>query len=246
MSQYTTGEVAKECGITVRTVQFYDQKGILVPGALTEGGRRLYSEEDLKRMKIICFLRDTGLSLDTIGRLLKEEDPGSVISILLSQQEEVLKDEIAERQEKLNRLETLQKELKTLPSFSIETIGDIANVMENRKKLRAVYRNILLFSLPLTALQWVAIALWIVKGIWWPFAAQLVLGLICVVPICRYYYKKVAYICPQCHEVFRPAFRDFLFSKHTMKTRKLTCVQCRHRGFCVETWGGDLDEKAAV
>ena len=79
MSQYTTGELAKECGITVRTVQFYDQKGILVPSSLTEGGRRLYSEEDLKMMKIICFLRDMGLSLDTIGQLLKEEDPGSVI-----------------------------------------------------------------------------------------------------------------------------------------------------------------------
>ena len=88
MSQYTTGEMAKQCGITVRTVQFYDQKGILVPSALTEGGRRLYSEEDLRQMKIICFLRDTGLSLDTIGKLLKEEDPGSVICILLAQQEQ--------------------------------------------------------------------------------------------------------------------------------------------------------------
>ena len=87
MSQYTTGELAKLCGITVRTVQFYDQRGILIPSALTEGGRRLYSGEDLKRMKIICFLRDTGLSLDTIGQLLKEEDPGSVIAVLLEQQD---------------------------------------------------------------------------------------------------------------------------------------------------------------
>ena len=51
MSQYTTGEMAKACGVTVRTVQFYDQKGILVPGSLTEGGRRQYSEEDLKMIK---------------------------------------------------------------------------------------------------------------------------------------------------------------------------------------------------
>ena len=52
MSQYTTGEIAKACGVTVRTVQFYDQKGILIPSALSEGGRRLYSEEDLKKKKI--------------------------------------------------------------------------------------------------------------------------------------------------------------------------------------------------
>ena len=70
MSTYTTGEIAKLCGVTVRTVQYYDARGILVPSGLTEGGRRLYSEEDLKRMKVICFLRDLGLPIDSIGKLL--------------------------------------------------------------------------------------------------------------------------------------------------------------------------------
>ena len=144
MSQYTTGELAKACGVTVRTVQFYDQKGILIPSALTEGGRRLYSEDDLKRMKIICFLRDTGLSLDTIGKLLEEEDPGSVISIFLEQQEQVLREEIGERQEQMNRLEELKKEIKNTATFSIDSIGDIATIMENKKRLSAVHRNMLL------------------------------------------------------------------------------------------------------
>ena len=57
MSQYTTGEIAKLCAVTVRTVQYYDKRGILVPSALSEGGRRLYSDDDLSRMKVICFLR---------------------------------------------------------------------------------------------------------------------------------------------------------------------------------------------
>ena len=78
MSKFTTGEIAKLCGVTVRTVQYYDTRGILVPSELTEGGRRLYSEDDVKRMKIICFLRDLGLSIDSIGQLLSEKDPGSV------------------------------------------------------------------------------------------------------------------------------------------------------------------------
>ena len=58
MSKYTTGEIAKLCGVTVRTVQYYDTRGILAPSELTEGGRRLYSEDDLRRMKVICLLRD--------------------------------------------------------------------------------------------------------------------------------------------------------------------------------------------
>ena len=57
MSKYTTRELAKLCSVTVRTVQYYDTRGILIPSELSEGGRRLYSDDDLRRMKIICFLR---------------------------------------------------------------------------------------------------------------------------------------------------------------------------------------------
>ena len=79
MSKYTTGELAKLCGVTVRTVQYYDSRNILIPSELSEGGRRLYAEADLRRMKIICFLRDLGLSINTIGDLLSEEHPFSRI-----------------------------------------------------------------------------------------------------------------------------------------------------------------------
>ena len=75
MSKYSTGELAKLCGVTVRTVQYYDTRGILIPSELSEGGRRLYSEDDLKRMKIICFLRELDLPIDAIAQILKEEHP---------------------------------------------------------------------------------------------------------------------------------------------------------------------------
>ena len=240
MPQYTTGELAKACGVTVRTVQFYDQRGILIPSALTEGGRRLYSEEDLKKMKIICFLRDTGLSLDSIGQLLKEEDPGSVISILLEQQEQILREEIADRRKKLDRLEELGKGVKDSSVFTVETIGDIAVFMENKKKLSAVHRNLLLTGIPVSMMQWAGILLWILKGIWWPFVLWLVLVAAYGFLVIPYYYRNTAYICPQCHETFRPTFKEMFFAKHTRKARKLTCVKCGHHGFCVVTWGGDL------
>ena len=239
MSQYTTGEMAKACGVTVRTVQFYDQKGILIPSALSEGGRRLYSEDDLKKMKIICFLRDTGLSLDTIGQLMKEEDPESTISILLVQQEQVLREEISERREKLNRLEELKKWVESTSSFSVETIGDIATIMEGQKKMSAMHRNMLLTGLPLSLLQIASILLCIFKGIWWPFVIWALAAIPWAILWSRYYFRHTAYIWPQCHEVFRPAFREAFFANHTPKTRKLTCVKCGRKGFCVETWGGD-------
>lgn len=76
MSKYTTGELAKLCGVTVRTVQYYDTRGILSPSELSEGGRRLYTDADVRRLRIICFLRDMGLPIDAISRLLAEPEPG--------------------------------------------------------------------------------------------------------------------------------------------------------------------------
>ncbi len=72
MSKYTTGELAKLCGVSVRTVQYYDTRGTLTPSELSEGGRRLYSEDDLNRMKVICFLRDMELPIDSIKSLFSE------------------------------------------------------------------------------------------------------------------------------------------------------------------------------
>lgn len=240
MSQYTTGEVAKLCGITVRTVQYYDGRGILTPSALSEGGRRLYSEEDVRKCRVICFLRDIGLSIDTIGQLLSEDDPGSVISILLDQQEQVLRDEINERREKLEQLAGLRDGLRFIEHFSVESIGDIAAILEGKKKLRAMYRKIFLPGIALNILQWASILLWIFKGVWQPFAVWVILAIPTILWALRYYDRNTAYICPQCHETFRPTFKEMFFAKHTRKARKLTCVKCGHHGFCVVTWGGDL------
>ena len=136
MSKYTTGEIARLCGVSVRTVQYYDSRNILTPSELSEGGRRLYTVQDLKRMKIICFLRDAGISLNSIGELLSQEEPGGVISVLLEQQEKLLKEEVSERQAKLAVLEGIKRELRSVENFSVDSIGDIAYVMENRKKLK--------------------------------------------------------------------------------------------------------------
>ena len=234
MSKYTTGEIAKLCGVTVRTVQYYDTRGILVPAELSEGGRRLYSEDDLKRMRIICFLRELGLPIDAISQMLSEEDPGSVISLLLEQQEQALKEEIGERQEKLDKLETLRRELKSIKNISVESIGDIAYTMSNREKLKKIHMNILIPCIPINILQWTSIILWITNGFWWLFVIWAVIAVPCGILVSRYYFSRVSYLCPQCHTVFRPALKEALFANHTPAARKLTCTSCGHHGFCVE------------
>lgn len=239
MSQYTTGEMAKLCNVTVRTVQYYDTRGILTPSALSEGGRRLYDDGDLRMLKVICYLREIGLSIDTIGQLLREEDPGSVIELLLEQQEKDLKEQRGELDAKLEKIAELRKAVTSDKHFTVESIGDMAITMTNQKKLRRMYLWMLLLGLPILALQCAGVLLWAIKGIWWVFVLWAVLAIPFAILLSRYYYRRVAYICPQCHQVFRPTFREMFFAAHTPKTRKLTCTACGHKGFCVETWGGD-------
>ena len=234
MSTYTTGEIAKLCGVTVRTVQYYDTRGILVPSGLSEGGRRLYSDEDVKRLKIICFLRELGLPIDSISQLLSEDDPGSVVSLLLDQQEAALRKEIGEREAQLEKLEDLRTGLKSIESFSVESIGDIALILENKKKLKRLRVFIVLTAIPLAVLQLSAIILWIAKGIWQLFPIWLIVAVPYAVLLSRWYFLKMAYICPACHTVFQPSFRESFWARHTPTARRLTCPGCGHRGYCVE------------
>lgn len=237
MSKYTTGEIAKLCGVSVRTVQYYDTRGVLTPSEFSEGGRRLYSEDDFKRMKIICFLRDAGISINSIGELLSGDDPGSVISVLLEQQEQLLQEEISERQAKLDVLGGIKRELKSVGNFSVESIGDIAYAMENKKKMRQLHVILLITGIPLSIIQWISIILWIVTGMWWLFVVYILIAISYAVWVTDFYFKRVSYICPQCHEVFKPNFKEFFWARHTPTLRKLTCTCCGHKGFCVETYG---------
>ena len=236
--QYTTGEIAKRCGVTIRTVQYYDTRELLCPSALTEGGRRLYTEADVKRLEVICFLRELGLSIATIGQLLKEEDPGSVIDLLLTQQVQELREEIARKQEQLNRLTELQHMVRQTERLTLESIGDMAYIMENRKKLKRLHITMLAAGLPTSLLQLAGIILWIATGQWGLFALWAVLAVPTGILLSRMFFRNTAYICPRCHEVFRPRLKEAFFADHTLRTRKLTCTCCGHKGFCVETWGG--------
>ena len=239
MSKYTTGELAKLCSVTVRTVQYYDTRGILIPSELSEGGRRLYSDDDLRRMKIICFLRNLDLPIDAISQILKEEHPENVISLLIEQQEKTLSEEIAEKQEKLGMLRELKNGLKSKAVFSLESISDIAIFMEGKKNLQRMRWMMILTGIPVTALQCFSIIFWIIKGIWWPFVVWAVVAAVWGSMVSRYYFNHVKYICPECHEVFKPALKEAFWANHTPTARKLTCAACGHKGFCVEVWGGD-------
>ena len=88
----TVGEVAKLAGVTVRALHHYDELGLLTPSGRSEAGYRLYSYEDLARLREILIWRALGFSLTDIGSLL--DDPGHDRLTALERQRELIEREI--------------------------------------------------------------------------------------------------------------------------------------------------------
>lgn len=66
----TVGELARRCGMTVRTLHHYDAIGLLQPASRSAAGYRLYARADIERLHRIQALRQLGLSLTDIGTAL--------------------------------------------------------------------------------------------------------------------------------------------------------------------------------
>src|SRR5437763_128903 len=71
---FKVGELARSSGLTVRTLRYYDQIGLLRPSQRSTGGHRHYADADVGRLYRICLLRRLGLRLDEIGRALDDPD----------------------------------------------------------------------------------------------------------------------------------------------------------------------------
>ncbi len=107
----TTGDLARRTGNSLRTVRFYEEAGLLRPVERADGGRRLYSEEDLARLELITDLREAGLSLKEIKDLLDVKRSCASPGELSGRLAEVLQEQISRTEARLCALRRLKKEL---------------------------------------------------------------------------------------------------------------------------------------
>lgn len=67
---YRIGELAKLADVTPDTIRYYEKQQMMAHDVRTEGGFRLYTENDLQRLRFIRYARQLGFTLEAIRELL--------------------------------------------------------------------------------------------------------------------------------------------------------------------------------
>ncbi len=104
---HTVKEVAAMSGVSVRTLHFYDETGLLKPARVGANGYRYYEEAQLLRLQQILFYRELGFELKQIGRVLERPEFENVSA--LQAHREVLEENIARTQ---SLVETIDRTIK--------------------------------------------------------------------------------------------------------------------------------------
>jgi DNA-binding transcriptional MerR regulator len=118
------GEMAKTFGVTLRTLRFYEDKGLLEPKR--EGTTRLYSKRDRARLKLIMLGRKVGFSLREVKQIMDLYDPSGTNA-------KQLKLALEKSEKQLARLHKQRAELDD----AINQLGDLITDVRNRLNGRA-------------------------------------------------------------------------------------------------------------
>lgn len=136
---FSVGELAKRAGITVRTLQYYDNIGLL-KSSLTEGGRRIYTRSDIMKLQQILFLKSFGFSLEEINDNILSQKPNADLGNIFAQQREILQKQINHLENIVNMLDTAILETKIGKEISLDKLMTILDLMQQGNPYSFVIR----------------------------------------------------------------------------------------------------------
>ncbi len=110
---YRIGELAAKVGLTERTIRYYEERGLLDSVKRLEGGQRVYTDDDLRRLKFITKLKVLGLSLAEMQELETLYRRHRTNAKVLPRLIELLDAHLATTSERLNELAGLRDEIRS-------------------------------------------------------------------------------------------------------------------------------------
>lgn len=126
----TISQVAELTGISIRTLQYYDEIGLLKPSELTQSGYRLYNDEALQNLQQILFFKELGFKLKDIREILQKPDFDRIAAFKKQKELLLLK---RNRTERLIQLLSRLEKGEPCMSFKEFDLSDYINALEDFK-----------------------------------------------------------------------------------------------------------------
>ncbi len=133
---WKVGELARRTGLSVRTLHWYDEIGLLTPSYHSATGHRLYTPADVARLQQILALRQLGFALEEVRACLDDADfsPLSLMEMHLAR----LREQIDAQRRLCERLEAMAALLRAAETVSVE---DFLQVIEGMTMIEKYYTS---------------------------------------------------------------------------------------------------------
>lgn len=136
---YTAGEIAKIAGVSLRTIRFYDAKGLLKPVSYSEAGYRFYNQESLVILQRILMLKYLGFSLQQIEAMIQDDIAVKRdMNTQLAEQKKLLQEKKAQLEQMITTIEIMEKsEEDDRWSYLVHLL----NLLTDEEKIQEQYKN---------------------------------------------------------------------------------------------------------
>ncbi|MEO0373786.1 MAG: MerR family transcriptional regulator [Cyanobacteria bacterium P01_A01_bin.17] len=114
------GELAQQVGLSIRTLHYYDEIGLLSPSDRTEAGHRLYRDHDIIRLQRVISLQQLGFALKEIRECM--ENPDFALPQVIDLHRARLREQMALSRTLLDRLDAIATQLQTTQSIAVENL----------------------------------------------------------------------------------------------------------------------------
>lgn len=125
------GEVAEQTALSLRTIRYYEEVGLVSPSARTSGGFRLYSETDVARLRLIRRMKPLEFTLEEMRRVLDVLDALETTSPDTGEHDELVAQLTGYRQAAEARVAALREQLEVAEGFA----GDLRREITRQKRM---------------------------------------------------------------------------------------------------------------
>jgi DNA-binding transcriptional MerR regulator len=125
-TSYRIGELAAKVGLTERTIRYYEERGLLDSVKRLDGGQRVYTDDDVRRLKFIQKLKVLGLSLAEMQELETLYGRHHTNAKVLPRLIELLDAHLTTVSERLGELTALRDEIRSYRQHVMKRIGQEA------------------------------------------------------------------------------------------------------------------------